>query len=202
MAVWYRVPTAQRKQGKWHRKFPVRENIGNLEILSTHRENTGNLVCSSCKFPDSKGKRYLNICHENFQYFLSWTSLPSQFRVCDSHRSRILAKRKCVVRQRINRKNTGNLKMQFEWVPCGSMMVLVPTCQPLETKHVTIQTCFRSKNDPGCRYGVTPPTLTHCLSLGKKFCITLFSWAPLNKYKRKWFSPTCHGKDGCCHNNI
>ena len=23
------------------------------------REYTGNLVCSSCKFPDSKGKRYL-----------------------------------------------------------------------------------------------------------------------------------------------
>ena len=40
--------------------FPVRENIGNLESLPKQRENTGNLVCSNCKFPDSKGKRYLN----------------------------------------------------------------------------------------------------------------------------------------------
>ena len=28
-----RVSTAQGKQGKWPNKFPVRENIGNLEIL-------------------------------------------------------------------------------------------------------------------------------------------------------------------------
>ena len=32
-----RVPTAQGKQGKWPKKFPVRENTGNLEILSKHR---------------------------------------------------------------------------------------------------------------------------------------------------------------------
>ena len=34
----YRVPTVQGKQGKWPKKFPVRENTGNLEILSKHRE--------------------------------------------------------------------------------------------------------------------------------------------------------------------
>ena len=33
-------------------------------------QNTGNSVSSSCKFPDSKGKGYHNICHKNFQYFL------------------------------------------------------------------------------------------------------------------------------------
>ena len=49
-----RVPTAQEKQGKWPKKFPVREKTGNLEILPKHRENTGNLVCLGCKFPDSK----------------------------------------------------------------------------------------------------------------------------------------------------
>ena len=48
-----RVPTAQGKQGKWQKKIPVRENTGNLEILHKHRENTGNFVCSSRKFPDS-----------------------------------------------------------------------------------------------------------------------------------------------------
>ena len=33
-----RVPTAQGKQGKWPKKIPGRENTGNLEILSKHRE--------------------------------------------------------------------------------------------------------------------------------------------------------------------
>ena len=47
-----RVPTAhgkRGKQGKWPKKFHVRENTGNLDfffktqgILSEHRENTGN----------------------------------------------------------------------------------------------------------------------------------------------------------------
>ena len=39
----FRVPTAQGKQGKWPKQFPVRENTGNLEILPKHREKTGNL---------------------------------------------------------------------------------------------------------------------------------------------------------------
>ena len=47
----FRVPTAQ---GKWPKKIPVRENTDNLEILPKPRKNTGNLVCSSCRFPDSK----------------------------------------------------------------------------------------------------------------------------------------------------
>ena len=29
-------------------------------------QNTSNLVCSSCKFPDSKGKSFFDICYENF----------------------------------------------------------------------------------------------------------------------------------------
>ena len=51
----FRVTTAQGKQGKhnvWPKRFPVRENTGNLEMLSKHRENTGNFVSSSCKLPD------------------------------------------------------------------------------------------------------------------------------------------------------
>ena len=63
----FRVPTAQRIQGIGPKKIPVRENTGNLEILPKHRENTGNLVWSSGKFPDSKGKIYFEICHENLQ---------------------------------------------------------------------------------------------------------------------------------------
>ena len=55
--------------GKTEKKIPVTENTGNLEILPKHRENTGNLVCSSCKFTDSKGKRYSDICRENSQLY-------------------------------------------------------------------------------------------------------------------------------------
>ena len=69
VANYVRVPTAYGKQGKWPKEIPVRENTGNLEILPKHRENTGNLVCSSCKFPDSKGKRYFEICSENLHFF-------------------------------------------------------------------------------------------------------------------------------------
>ena len=43
------------KTGKMTKKIPVRKKTGNLEILPKHRENTGNLVCSSCKFPESQG---------------------------------------------------------------------------------------------------------------------------------------------------
>ena len=57
-----------RENRKMAKTIPVRENTGNMETLSKHRENTGKLVCSSCKFPDSKGKIYFNICCENSQF--------------------------------------------------------------------------------------------------------------------------------------
>ena len=54
-------PRHRENKGKWPKKIPVRENTG--EILPKHREfgnfareNTGNFVCSSGKFPDPKGK--------------------------------------------------------------------------------------------------------------------------------------------------
>ena len=76
-------PILSRKtQGIW--KFP---------------QNTGNLVCSSCKFPDSKSKRYFNIANTIPNSFGSWLSLPSQFCVCYSHESCKLAQGKFVVRQ-------------------------------------------------------------------------------------------------------
>ena len=109
----YRVPTAQGKQGKWQ-KNPVREKTGNLEMLPKDRKNTKNLVCSSCKFPDSQGKGYFKICRKDFQFLgeVRWISLPSQFCVCNSHKSHNLKFEKT--------GKTGNLKMQFEWVPCIS----------------------------------------------------------------------------------
>ena len=49
------------------KKNAIREKTGNLEILPKHEENTGNFVCSSCTFPDSKGKEYY-ICQVSFVY--------------------------------------------------------------------------------------------------------------------------------------
>ena len=83
---------------------------GKTQGIRKFCQNTGNLVCSSCKLPDSKVKRYFKICHE------------------------ILPKNVCrvsfvyvIVTNRVNwhrenlpsdREKTGNLKMQFECVPC------------------------------------------------------------------------------------
>ena len=109
-----RVLTAQGKQGKWetgkHMEF------GNYP-QKKHRENTGNLVFSSCKFPDLKVKDISTFDVNISNFFLGWISLPSQFCVCNSHKSRTLAQEKFAVGQGINRENTGNFKMQFEWVP-------------------------------------------------------------------------------------
>ena len=41
---------------------------GKTQEISKFCQKTGNLVCSSCKFPDSKGKRYIYICRENSQF--------------------------------------------------------------------------------------------------------------------------------------
>ena len=50
-------------------------------------------------------------------FFGSWKSLPSQFCVCNSHKSCKMAQGNFMLGQGKNRENTGNLKMQFEWVP-------------------------------------------------------------------------------------
>ena len=97
---------------------PKRSLLGKTQGIWKICQNTGNLVCLSCKFPDSIVKRYFNICHKNINFFLkAGKSLPSQFCVCNSHKLRKLALGKVAVRQEKNWENTGNLKMQFEWVP-------------------------------------------------------------------------------------
>ena len=75
------------------------------------KENIRNLVCSSCKFPDSKGNRYFEIAAKILKKNL--ISLPSQFCVCNSHKSCKWTQEKFAVRQ----GKTGNLKMQFDRVP-------------------------------------------------------------------------------------
>ena len=44
--------------------------------------------------------------------------LSSQFCVCNSHKLWKLAQGKFAGGQEKQRENTGNLKIQFEWVPC------------------------------------------------------------------------------------
>ena len=82
---------------------------------------TGNLVCSSWKFPDSKGTRYFNTCCKNFHFsFKLDKSAKSNLCtwVCNIHKShKLLAQGKFVVRQGNHKENMGNLKMQFERVP-------------------------------------------------------------------------------------
>ena len=87
---------------------------GKTQGLWKFCQNTGNLVCSSCKFPDSKGKRYFYICCENFCFF----SVAG--KVCQvSFVYIIVTNHVNWHRQNLHsdRANTGNLRMQFEWVP-------------------------------------------------------------------------------------
>ena len=58
-------PRHMGKQGKW----PKKSQSGKTQGIWKFCQNTGNFVCSSCKFPDSKGKGYCDICCENFHLF-------------------------------------------------------------------------------------------------------------------------------------
>ena len=69
-------------------------------------QNTGNFVCSSCKFPDSKGKGYCDICCNTF-FSVSFVYIIVTNYV-NWHRENL----------RLDREKTGNFKIQFEWVPC------------------------------------------------------------------------------------
>ena len=43
-------------------------------------KNTRTLICSICKLPDSKGKRYPDICRKKIHFFfISWISLQESF---------------------------------------------------------------------------------------------------------------------------
>ena len=63
-----RVPTAQ---GNWE-NGPKKSLSGKTQGTWKFYQNTGkieNLVCSSCKFPDSKGKGCCDICCEKVPFF-------------------------------------------------------------------------------------------------------------------------------------
>ena len=73
-----------------------------------------------------KTRGFFFFCRKKMNFFSrSWIGLPSQFCVYNSHKLCKLAQGKFVVGQGKSRENTGNLKIQFEWVPC-----IAPHCPP------------------------------------------------------------------------
>ena len=65
--------------------------------------------------------------------------MPRQFCVCNSHKSCTLAHRKFAVGQGINRQKTGNLKMQFEWIPCTLQYMLLLRSDKMKTNRLLTQ---------------------------------------------------------------
>ena len=94
--------------------FPVRKNTGNLEILPKHGENTGNFVCSDCKFPDCKDTRYCDYCRQGFELFNVSFAYEIVGNLLNWH------KKKIPVKQGNTGGNTGNYQIEFEWGPCHS----------------------------------------------------------------------------------
>ena len=45
-------------------------------------QNTGNLVCSSCKFADSRVKRYFDICRGYFLFLMRWVFMHIALKGC------------------------------------------------------------------------------------------------------------------------
>ena len=115
--LYSRVTTAQGKQGKWPKEFLVRENTGNLEILpnKSTRKTQGILFGEVVNILMTKVKDIAIFAAKKFIFSLK---LDSQFCVCNSHKLCKLAHGKFAVGQEKHRENMGNLKIQFEWVPC------------------------------------------------------------------------------------
>ena len=94
-----------RGQGKWPKKIPVRENTGNLEMLSKHREfclNTGKtqgiLLAQVINVLILKVKDIAKVAAKKNPFFSrSWIGLSSQFCVCNSHKLCKLAQGKFAV---------------------------------------------------------------------------------------------------------
>ena len=93
------------------KKFPVNENTGNLEILPKHGGK--HFVRSSCRFTRLKVKD-IAIFTTKISIFLLDAGYHCQVSfvyVIVSHWHR--------EKWRLDRGNTGNLKIQFEWGPCS-----------------------------------------------------------------------------------
>ena len=80
---YYHGPHCTGKTGKWQKKSLSGKTQGIWKCC----QNTGNLIFSSCKLPNSKSKRYFDICYENFQLsFWGWKRWTGQFCVCNNYK--------------------------------------------------------------------------------------------------------------------
>ena len=126
------VPTAQDKQGKqgkWRKKNPFQgkhREFGNfVKTQEKHREfcqNTGKtqgiLLAQVVNALILKVKDIAIFAAKKKCFFSrGWIGLPSQFCICNSYKLGKLSQGKFAVGQGKHRENTGNLKIQFEWVP-------------------------------------------------------------------------------------
>ena len=57
------------KTGKTGKMAKKKSLSGKTQGIWKFCQNTGNFVCSSCKFPDSKGKGYCDILPRKFPFF-------------------------------------------------------------------------------------------------------------------------------------
>ena len=94
------------KTGKWPKEIPVRENTGNLEILSKHREfclktgiTQGILLAQVVNVLILIAKDIAIVATKNPFFSRSWIGLPSQFCVCNTHKLCKLAQGKLAVGQ-------------------------------------------------------------------------------------------------------
>ena len=71
-----RLPSGSPLHRENRENDPKKSLSGKIQEICKFCQNTGNSVCSSCKFPDSKGKGYCDICHE-FSIFFKETFLSS-----------------------------------------------------------------------------------------------------------------------------
>ena len=117
------------KTGKWQKKIPFQGKHREFEyfvktqgIHSEFCQNTGKtqgiLLAQVVNALILKVKDIAIFAAKKSHFFpRSWIGLPSQFCVCNSHKLGRLSQGKLAVGQEKHRENTGNWKIQFEWVP-------------------------------------------------------------------------------------
>ena len=94
-----RVPTAQGKQGKWPKKIPVMENTGNLA------KTQGILFAQVVNYLILKVKDIVIFAVKISSIFQKLCKFSCVYVIVTNY-------------ENWHRENTGNLKMQLEWVPC------------------------------------------------------------------------------------
>ena len=104
------VPTAQGKQGKLPQKSPC---LGKHREFGNFAKTQGILFAQVVDFLFLKVKDILIFATKISTFFLKLGMSAKSVLLCNSQKSRKLAQGKFALSQ----ENTGNLKIQFEWVP-------------------------------------------------------------------------------------